>query len=113
MARVILADDDPFLIKIYKTRLTQDGHEVVTCSDGETALEESLKQKPDLVVLDIMLPRLNGLEVLSGIRADKKCKDVPVVFLTNLAQEEEQKEEVKRKRKVRERERKREKGERE
>lgn len=96
MARVLIADDDPFLLKIYSTRLTQDGHEVMTASDGQTALEMAISEKPDLLVLDIMLPRLNGLDVLTELKSNSAANKIAVVFLSNLAQPEEQEEAQKR-----------------
>ena len=96
MAKIILADDDPFLTKIYSTRLSKDGHEVVTCADGQQALDKILEIKPDLVVLDIMLPKLNGLDVLSAVRAQKNLAKLPIVILTNLIHNEEQTEAMKR-----------------
>jgi len=96
MAKVLIADDDPFLLKIYSTRLTQDGHEVLTASDGQSALDMALSEKPDLLVLDIMLPRLNGLDVLSELKSNSGVSKISVVFLSNLAQPEEQEEAKKR-----------------
>lgn len=92
MSKILIADDDPFLIKIYSTRFTQDGHDVIACTDGESALRQTIEEQPDLVVLDIMLPRLSGLDVLTALQEDKKTKSIPVVFMSNLSQEEEQKE---------------------
>jgi CheY-like chemotaxis protein len=96
MATIILADDDPFLTKIYSTRLSNDGHEVITCADGQTAVDSIKDNEPDLIILDIMLPRLNGLDVLTMVRQDKSLKDIPVVILSNLTHPEEQKEANKR-----------------
>jgi two-component system alkaline phosphatase synthesis response regulator PhoP len=90
MARILLADDDPFLVQIYSTRLGKDGHEVVTCGDGEAALEKTKEWKPELVVLDIMLPKLTGLEVLASLKGDAGTSKIPVVILSNLTSAEEQ-----------------------
>ncbi len=91
MAKILIADDDAFLIKIYSTHLRNDGHEVITCTDGQSALDESIAQVPDIIMLDIMLPRMNGLDVLEEIRNHKVTKSIPVICLSNLTQEEEQK----------------------
>lgn len=90
MSKIIIADDDPFLIKIYSTKLSQEGHDVIPCNDGQEALEKITSESPDLVLLDVMLPRLNGLDVLASMQEEKKTKNIPVVFLSNLAQDEEQ-----------------------
>lgn len=92
MAKVIIADDDPFLIKIYSTRLRQEGHEVITCYDGQTALQQIKEHQPDLAVLDIMMPRLHGLDVLHEMRQDKKLKKIPVIFFSNLTNPDDRKE---------------------
>ena len=96
MAKIVIADDDPFLIQIYSTRLTKDGHEVISCADGQSALDKIIETKPDLVVMDIMLPKLNGLDVLSAVRANKQLSKIPVVILSNLTHPDEQEEAKKR-----------------
>jgi CheY-like chemotaxis protein len=90
MARILMADDDPSLVQMYSTRLIKDGHEVEVCGDGESALARIKEMKPDLVVLDIMLPKLTGLEVLEMMRADSATSKIPVVVLSNLSSPEEQ-----------------------
>lgn len=92
MPKILIADDDPFLIKIYSTRLRQEGHEVFTCYDGQTALDQIKQNQPDLVVLDIMMPRLHGLDVLAEMRQDKKLKKTPVIFFSNLTHPDDRKE---------------------
>ena len=92
MSKVLLADDDPFLIQIYSTRLNRDGHQVICCADGQQALNQIQEQNPDLVVLDIMLPKLNGLDVLTAIKENKQLAKIPVVILSNLSHAEEQEE---------------------
>ena len=91
MATILIADDDPFLIKIYSTYLNRDQHQVFTCTDGQTALETAIRETPDVIVLDIMLPRMNGLDVLEELRSNKSTKDIPVICLSNLVQEDDQK----------------------
>jgi len=92
MSKILIADDDPFLIQIYSTRLTKDGHQVISCTDGQTALEQITAVKPDLIVLDIMLPKISGLDVLTSIKTDKQLAAIPVVILSNLTHPEEQTE---------------------
>lgn len=91
MSKILIADDDAFLIKIYSTHLQQDGHEVITCTDGQSALEQAISQEPDVILLDIMLPRMNGLDVLEEIRSSRQTKSTPVICLSNLNQDEDQK----------------------
>ncbi len=86
--RVLLAEDEPFLSGMYQTKLKLDGFEVQIAGDGEEALKKFQSGACDIVLLDIMMPKLNGFDVLKGIRADadaQKAK-VPVIMLTNLGQ---------------------------
>lgn len=96
MAKIILADDDPFMIQIYSTRLSKDGHQIISCTDGQQAVDKAKEINPDLIVLDIMLPKLNGLDALSAIKADSRLKHIPVVILSNLSHPEEREEAQKR-----------------
>lgn len=96
MAKILIADDDPFLIQIYSTRFSKDGYEVETCADGEMALSKAKELKPDLVILDIMLPKMSGLDVLSELKADQSTAKIPVVILSNLTSVEEQEQAMER-----------------
>lgn len=78
--KVLLVDDEPDLIKLFKFRLEANGFEVVTAADGKEALEKIRKEKPDVVLLDIQMPKLDGLKVLREIR--KTDKRLPVFMLT-------------------------------
>lgn len=89
MAKILFVEDDPLIIKIYTTRLTADGHVVLSAENGQDGLAIAQKEIPDLIVLDIMMPRMDGFGVLSAIRADEKLKQKPVLIYSNLAQEDE------------------------
>jgi DNA-binding response OmpR family regulator len=89
MKKILFVEDDPLIIKIYTTRLTADGYQVFSADDGETGLKLAETEIPDLIVLDIMMPRMDGFGVLSRIRANEKMKTTPVLVYSNLAQEEE------------------------
>lgn len=90
MATLLLVEDDALLTRLYQKRFTKDRHEVITARDGEEGLELMEKEQPDLVLLDIMMPKMSGLEMLERIKANPATRSVPVVILTNLAGEEEQ-----------------------
>jgi putative two-component system response regulator len=90
MATLLLVEDDALLTRLYQKRFTKDGHTVITAKDGEEGLELIGKEQPDLVLLDIMMPKLSGLEMLERIKANPATRNVPVIILTNLAGEEEQ-----------------------
>jgi len=89
MKKVLLAEDDPFIVDIYTTKLKQAGLEVVVVSEGDEVLEKARKEKPDLLLLDIVLPTMNGWEILRAIRQSDDLKDLPVVILSNLYQKDE------------------------
>ena len=83
MGKTILAvDDEPHMIELVNAILTGEGFEVVTASDGKEALQLLQKLKPDLVLLDMMMPGMSGREVCEKIRADPKTKNLKVAFLT-------------------------------
>lgn len=89
MKKILLVEDDPLLIDIYSTKLKEAEFEVQVAQDGEKALREIESMKPDLVILDIVLPHLNGWEVLSRVRQNPQSKDLKVIILSNLGQKEE------------------------
>jgi DNA-binding response OmpR family regulator len=84
--KILLAEDDLFLQRMYVEKLTQEGVFVVVASDGEKALELMRKEKPDLVLLDILMPKKDGFEVLEEAKADAKLKSMPIILLTNLSE---------------------------
>jgi DNA-binding response OmpR family regulator len=80
--RVVVADDDPDIVDILKFNLEAAGYDVLTASDGAAARDLILASVPDLVVLDIMMPKMDGLEVLTVIKAHAQTRQIPVVMLT-------------------------------
>ena len=89
MKKILLAEDDPFIIDIYTTKLKQAGLEVEVVSEGDEVLEKIKQYKPDLLLLDIVLPTMNGWEILRAIRESDDLKDQPIVILSNLYQKDE------------------------
>jgi len=87
--KILLAEDDSVIGPMYETKLTQDGFSVVLAVDGATALEALNKEKFDLVLLDIIMPQLDGFSVLEEIRSNSKIKNMPVIMLTNLGTDED------------------------
>jgi DNA-binding response OmpR family regulator len=87
--KVLIVDDDAFLSGIYATKLELDGFGVVTARDGEEGLKAAMKEKPDLILLDVLMPKLDGFEVLKRLKADPETKPIPVIMLTNLGQKED------------------------
>jgi len=86
MKRILLIEDDPFIADIYLTKLKETGFEVEIAKDGEKALKQIQKKKPDLLLLDVVLPNINGWELLRKVKADPKLKDIKVIILSNLEQ---------------------------
>jgi len=86
--KILLAEDEPFLSGMYQTKLKIEGYDVVAAADGEEALEKLDKGDFDIILLDIMMPKLNGFEVLNNIRnnSNKELAKIPVIILTNLGQ---------------------------
>ena len=82
---VLIIEDDSLLVKMYKTKLESEGFSVFSSCDGEKGLKIALEIKPSVILLDIMMPELNGLEVLDRLKADPELKHIPVIVLTNLA----------------------------
>jgi DNA-binding response OmpR family regulator len=86
---VLLVEDDTFLAGIYANKFEKEGFGVLVGSDGEAGLTLAQKEAPDIILLDILLPKLDGFEVLEKLKADPKTKKIPVVLLTNLGQKED------------------------
>jgi CheY-like chemotaxis protein len=86
--RVLLVEDDPSVAQMYKLKLELDGYQVDIACDGVVALELAHSKRPDIVFLDIRLPRLDGVEVLEALRADPETEPLPVVILSNFSERE-------------------------
>lgn len=86
--KILLVEDDPSLAKIYQVELEMDGFEVETAQDGEQGLATAKRTKPSLVLLDIVLPKINGLAVLEELKKDEATKKIPVIVITNFGQED-------------------------
>jgi CheY-like chemotaxis protein len=88
--KVLLVEDDNNLKEIFQMRLQAEGYNIVTAADGEEGLVISLKEKPDLIIADIMMPKLSGFEMVENMRASPEMKDVKVIMMTALGQAEDQ-----------------------
>jgi two-component system alkaline phosphatase synthesis response regulator PhoP len=80
--KILVVDDEIYIVHILDFSLGMEGYEVVTALDGEQALEKVVTEKPDLIVLDIMMPKLDGYEVCKAIKADPATKTIPVILLS-------------------------------
>lgn len=86
---VLLVEDDNFLSNIYKTKFEREGFKVTTAEDGAAGLEQAKKKQPDIILLDILLPKMDGFTVLEKLKADSSLADIPVILLTNLGQKDD------------------------
>ncbi len=86
---VALIEDDPLIAEMYTTKFTKEGYELHHAPDGFAGLEMVKKEKPDIILLDIIMPKMDGFQVLQELRKTSEFKDTPVVMLTNLGQEED------------------------
>ncbi|MBM3494449.1 MAG: response regulator [Armatimonadetes bacterium] len=88
MAKKILAvDDEKAIVRLVQVNLEREGYQVVTAYDGREALEKVASERPDLVVLDVMMPYMDGFEVLQQLKKDPETRDIPVIMLTAKAQD--------------------------
>lgn len=88
---ILVAEDDIFLANIHNKKLSKEGFEVFVAPDGAKALDFARTRKPDLILMDLIMPTLDGFEALRALKADPDLKDVKVIILTNLSQEEDKK----------------------
>lgn len=84
-ARILIVDDNPTNVKVLQTRLVAEGYEVVTAGDGEEGLATARQQTPDLILLDVMMPKLDGIEVCRRLRADSDFPFTPIIMVTAMA----------------------------
>lgn len=85
--KILIADDEPDILEIIQYNLQREGYEVITAKDGDEALEKAKSVRPDLIILDIMMPRKNGMEVCAILRAQPAFKQTLIIFLTALNDE--------------------------
>ncbi len=87
--KILVVEDDAFLAGMYVTKLNLEGFDVEVAENGEQGLKQALEVKPRIILLDIILPKMSGFDVLQDLKKDPKTKDIPVILLTNLGQRED------------------------
>ena len=84
--RVLVCDDDPVILRLLEVNLELEGFEVLTGNNGEEGVEIAQRERPDLVILDIMMPKMDGYEACRRIKAEEETRHIPIVFLSAKAQ---------------------------
>ncbi|OGY78483.1 MAG: hypothetical protein A3B74_02045 [Candidatus Kerfeldbacteria bacterium RIFCSPHIGHO2_02_FULL_42_14] len=89
-AKILIIEDDQFLSELCQTKLGKEGYQVVTALDGETGLQKAITEKPELILLDLLLPGIDGFEVLKKIKAhsEEAVRNIPVLLFSNFGQED-------------------------
>ena len=85
--KILAVDDERHIVRLVQVNLERAGYQVVTAFDGKDALEKVASEQPDLVVLDVMMPYMDGFEVLQNLRKNQSTRDLPVIMLTAKAQD--------------------------
>jgi len=86
MKKILLIEDEEIMINLLQRKLTQEGYEISVARDGEEGLKVMREVKPDLVLLDIIMPKMGGFEVMEGMTKDKGLKKIPVIIISNSGQ---------------------------
>ena len=89
--KVLIVDDEPNIVLSVEFLMKREGHEVVTAADGQAAMDILAEERPDLMILDVMMPRKNGFEVCAEVRADPQMAQMPILMLTAKGREAEMK----------------------
>ncbi len=83
--KVLIVEDDQLIQRMYQKIFTFQHYTVVVANDGEEGVAKAQSEKPDVILMDVMMPKMNGMEALEKIKADAALKDIPVIMLSNLA----------------------------
>jgi DNA-binding response OmpR family regulator len=86
---VLLVEDDVFLVEIYQKKFEMENFKVSVAANGEKGLAEAKKKLPDIILLDILMPKMDGFAVLEHLKEDNNTKNIPVILLTNLGQKDD------------------------
>lgn len=89
MSKIMIVEDDVSLREIYSIRMTAEGYDVVVAGDGEEALAVAVKEKPDLILSDVMMPKISGFDMLDILKSTPETKDIRVVMMTALSSDEQ------------------------
>ena len=82
--KILIVEDDTVLVRMYTTKFQHDGYEVVQAIGGNEGIQKAQETKPDLILLDIMMPKMDGFEVIKTLKTIEQTKNIPIIILTNL-----------------------------
>jgi DNA-binding response OmpR family regulator len=85
--KILVVDDEPEVVMVVETRLTLNGYEVITAKDGPEALDRAKAEKPDLIILDLMLPKMDGYKVCGLLKSDARYSKIPIILFTARVQD--------------------------
>lgn len=85
--KLLIVDDDMTLRELYEERMRAEGYIIISAADGEEAIEKATKEQPDIILLDIMMPKINGIDVMKTLREKEETANIPIIILTALIQE--------------------------
>lgn len=86
--KILIVEDDMYINKMYQLKLNLEGYQVEIAENGRVGVEKTKSFKPDIILLDILMPEMDGFEVLKTVKANKDSKDIPVLIMSNLGQED-------------------------
>lgn len=89
VSKILIVEDDPLILRMYQQAFTLTKHKAVIADNGQLGLAKAESEKPDVILLDIMMPQMNGLEVLKALKSDPATKKIPVIMLTNLGDDKD------------------------
>jgi len=87
--KILVIDDDPVVINLLAGRLSESGYELLTATEADVGLQRAMTEQPDLIILDVMMPIINGFNICSLLKTEIKHKSIPIILLTSRSQEED------------------------
>ena len=94
MAKILVVDDEKEIVKLFSDMLTKEGFQVLTATSGQDCLRLAEKEKPDLILLDVMMPGMDGGQTLQNLLDNEKTKNIPIIFLTSIITKDEEIEQM-------------------
>jgi DNA-binding response OmpR family regulator len=90
MSKILLVEDDQLLVRLYTKKFGKEGYEVVVANNGDKGIAKAQSELPDIIMLDLMMPKTNGFEVLEVLSGSAQLKNIPVIVLTNVSSDQDE-----------------------